>query len=48
MSIHRYILVSSLLAATLIALPTMGSAAVDPSPNGCVSCQALDKWQGRR
>jgi len=35
MSIHRYILVSSLLAATLIALPTMGSAAVDPSPNGC-------------
>ena len=46
MSIHRYILASSLLAATLIALPTMGSAAVDPSPNGCVSCHVLDKSKG--
>jgi hypothetical protein len=46
MSIHRYILASSLLAATLVALPTMGSAAVDPSPNGCVSCHVLDKSKG--
>ena len=46
MSIHRYILASSLLAATLISLPTLGSAAVDPSPNGCVSCHVLDKSKG--
>ena len=46
MSIHRYLLASSLLAATLVAIPTMGSAAVDPSPNGCVSCHVLDKSKG--
>jgi len=46
MSIHRYILASSLLAATLVAMPTMGRAAVDPSPNGCVSCHVLDQAKG--
>ena len=48
MSIHRYILASSLLAATLVAMPTMGRAAVDPSPNGCVSCHVLDEAKGVR
>ena len=46
MSIHRYILASSLLAATLVTVPSLGSAAVDPSPNGCVSCHVLDQAKG--
>ncbi len=46
MSIRRYILASSVLASTLVAMPTMGSAAVDPSPNGCVSCHVLDNSKG--
>ena len=43
MSIHRKVLAASVLAATLVALPTMGLAAVDPYPSGCVSCHVLDK-----
>jgi len=46
MSIRRYILASSVLASTLVAMPTMGRAAVDPSPNGCVSCHVLDNSKG--
>lgn len=33
---------ASVIAAALVALPTMGAAAVDPYPNGCVSCHVLD------
>jgi len=36
-------LVGSVIATTLVALPTIGVAAVDPYPNGCVSCHVLDK-----
>jgi hypothetical protein len=36
-------LAASVIATTLVALPTMGLAAVDPYPNGCVSCHVLDK-----
>lgn len=39
-------LAASVLATTLAALPTLGLAAVDPYPNGCVSCHALDKGSG--
>ena len=43
MNFHRKVLAASVLATTLVALPTMGLAAVDPYPNGCVSCHVLDK-----
>jgi len=44
MSIHsRTILAASLLVTGLGVLPTVGNTAVDPYPNGCVSCHVLDK-----
>ena len=46
MSGHRYLLASTLVATTLLAWPIIGRAAVDPSPNGCVSCHVLDKSKG--
>ena len=46
MSVHRYLLASTLLATTLLALPIVSRAAVDPSPNGCVSCHVLDQAKG--
>jgi hypothetical protein len=46
MNIHRKVLATSVLATTLVALPTMGLAAVDSYPNGCVSCHVLDKGKG--
>jgi hypothetical protein len=33
-------------ATTLVALPMMVRAAVDPYPTGCVGCHALDKAKG--
>jgi hypothetical protein len=48
MSIHsRKILAASLLVTTLCILPTIGSTAVDPYPNGCVSCHVVDKAKGK-
>jgi hypothetical protein len=46
MSIHRTVLAASVLATTLVAVSTTGLAAVDPYPNGCVSCHVLDKSKG--
>ncbi len=46
MNSHQTVLAASVLATTLVALPTMGLAAVDPYPNGCVSCHVLDKGKG--
>jgi hypothetical protein len=46
MNSHREILAASVIATTLLALPTMGLAAVDPYPKGCVSCHVLDKDKG--
>jgi hypothetical protein len=46
MKIHRSILAAAVLATTLVALPTIGLAAVDPYPTGCVGCHALDKAKG--
>ena len=42
MTVYRNLLASTLLATTLLALPIVSCAAVDPSPNGCVSCHVLD------
>ncbi len=36
-----------LLAATACILPAVGNTAVDPYPNGCVSCHVLDKSKGK-
>ena len=48
MSIHsRKILAASLLVTGLYVLPTVGNTAVDPYPNGCVSCHVLDKSKGK-
>ena len=47
MSIPRKVLAASALAAMLAGLPTMGLAAVDPYPNGCVSCHVVDKETGK-
>jgi hypothetical protein len=46
MKIHLTVLAASVLATTLLALPTTGRAAVDPYPRGCVSCHVLDKGKG--
>jgi hypothetical protein len=46
MKFHLKDLAASVLATTLVALPTIGLAAVDPYPNGCVSCHVLDKGSG--
>jgi hypothetical protein len=46
MNIYRSFLAASVLLALLVALPTTGSAAVDPNPDGCVSCHVLDKAKG--
>lgn len=46
MNSHLRLLVGSLVATALVALPTIGLAAVDPYPNGCVSCHVLDKAKG--
>jgi hypothetical protein len=43
----RTFLVASLLVTTLCALPAVGNTAVDPYPNGCVSCHVLDKSKGK-
>lgn len=48
MSIQYWkILAGSLLLTGLCVLPTVGNAAVDPYPNGCVSCHVLDKSKGK-
>jgi len=48
MSLHtRTILAASLLVSTLCLCPTIGNTAVDPYPNGCVSCHVLDKAKGK-
>lgn len=48
MSLHtRTILAASLLVSTLGLCPTIGNTAVDPYPNGCVSCHVLDKAKGK-
>ena len=46
MTVYRNLLASTLLATTLLALPIVSRAAVDPSPNGCVSCHVLDQAKG--
>ena len=46
MNSHLKVLAASVIATTLFALPTMGLAAVDPYPKGCVSCHVLDKDKG--
>ena len=46
MNAHRSILAASLISTLLFALPTTGNAAVDPYPNGCVSCHVQDKGKG--
>jgi cytochrome c551/c552 len=46
MNFHRTVLAASVLAMTLVTAPTTGLAAVDPYPNGCVSCHVLDKSKG--
>jgi hypothetical protein len=46
MNIHWKVLAASVLATTLVAPPTRGLAAVDPYPDGCVSCHVLDKSKG--
>jgi len=43
----RKILAASLLLTALWVLPTIGNTAVDPYPNGCVSCHVLDKSKGK-
>jgi hypothetical protein len=48
MSEHsRKILAASLLVATLCVLPVAGNTAVDPYPNGCVSCHVVDQSKGK-
>ena len=46
MKFHLTFMAVSLFATALVALPTTGLAAVDPYPNGCVSCHVLDKAKG--
>jgi len=46
MTSRLQVLAASVIATVLVALPTMGVAAVDPYPNGCVSCHVLDKGKG--
>ena len=43
----RTVLAVSLLVTTLCVLPTVGNTAVDPYPNGGVSCHVLDKSKGK-
>ncbi len=48
MKLHtRTIQAASLLITTSCFLPTIGNTAVDPYPNGCVSCHVLDKAKGK-
>jgi hypothetical protein len=46
MHIRRSILAASLAFTALVAVPTIGLAAADPFPNGCVSCHVVDKAKG--
>jgi len=46
MNVHRSFLAASLLLTMLVAMPMTGKTAVDPFPNGCVSCHVLDKAKG--
>ena len=46
MNAHRSFLAASLLVTMLLAMPMTGNTAVDPYPNGCVSCHVLDKAKG--
>jgi hypothetical protein len=46
MSTYRTILKASVLTTMLLALPATVQAAVDPYPDGCVSCHVLDKAKG--
>jgi nitrate reductase cytochrome c-type subunit len=46
MKIRRIVLAASLLYALLVVAPTIAVAAVDPYPNGCVSCHVVDKAKG--
>ena len=46
MNFHRTVMAATVLATTLVAMPATGLAAVDPYPNGCVSCHMLDKSKG--
>jgi len=46
MKTHRLGVALSLVASALFALPATGTAAVDPYPNGCVSCHTADKEKG--
>lgn len=40
---NHNVLFAAVIVTALVALPAMGRAAVDPYPNGCVSCHVLDK-----
>jgi len=46
MNIRRIFTPTFLLITTLVALPTVGLAAGDPFPKGCVSCHTVDKAKG--
>ena len=46
MSIRRRVLAATLVCAFTVAAPAIAIAAVDPYPNGCVSCHVVDKAKG--
>ena len=46
MQIRRIISTASLLCTLLVVAPAIAVAAVDPYPNGCVSCHVADKAKG--
>jgi cytochrome c551/c552 len=46
MNAHRSFLAASLFVTMLVAMPTTGNTAVDPYPNGCVSCHKLNVQTG--
>ncbi len=46
MSIRRRVLAATLVCAFTVAVPAIAIAAVDPYPNGCVSCHVVDKAKG--
>lgn len=46
MKIRGIVLTASLLGSFLTVAPAIAAAAVDPYPNGCVSCHVVDKAKG--
>jgi len=46
MKVREVVLAAPLLCISLAIAPALAAAAVDPYPNGCVSCHVVDKAKG--